>query len=153
MSALAKVKQTDTCKNCNNCMDVYYSAKNSVDICKLYLKESFALISALQWLLEDDHKHGDTSMDLWTQQTVKFLHEYIRYLYKCLDKSEMPLSFDEWLVNMGLVKGRVYIRKPDFANLNETRSNIIYVVNEDVCAQSEKRYKPYNYHTGQTMNL
>lgn len=64
------------------------------DIC---IESANKLISALFWLLADDHKAGDFSHDEWTYRELNVIHEYIAYVKKCKGKGVIPMPLNDWL--------------------------------------------------------
>ena len=64
------------------------------DIC---IESANKLISALFWLLADDHKAGDFSHDEWTYRELNVIHAYIAYVKKCKGKGVIPMPLNDWL--------------------------------------------------------
>lgn len=78
------------------------------DRIKKMIEEARSYISALMWLLSDDHKHGDFTYDAWTYRRIGLLQKYIEYLEMCLAYGEEPMEFAEFLNSSYCKNNSVY---------------------------------------------
>ena len=93
---IVEVEDISQCAGCSTAHKPYTG--DLVDaIYDTCIESANKLISALFWLLADDHKAGDFSNDGWTYAKIDVIHAYIVYVKKCKNKGVIPMSLNNWL--------------------------------------------------------